>query len=365
MTDLFTLLPEDVHQKILMYLYGYDMERAENTGLYPGICSKPTFWMDKLEASKYNDNLACRTLHQLIKIYYRHTCWSKVRMLTIDQKVGRDTYKMRFFNGEGFDKPINQISKYQNRIMLITRNGALYTFGHCFQAILGLGSETRCTYPCLIAEGIVSVDVQEYYSLFINDYGALYFIGSNYTEPRLICNDNIVQMAAGRNFAAAVNYLGQVYVLGSNPVSQNRYITEATIVPELTNIKQVSCGSDHMNWLTNDGDLWHRENGDSSSKLLKREIKSVVSGKYITAFINNNSTGFLLGKMPCRYYYGKICQRVTIPISHDLAEITCREETVICRTVSNDIYHVEYNEGLKSYKVTDDKINSLKLLTIN
>lgn len=371
MTNLFSLLPEDVHQEILLHLDGYDMERAENTELYPGICSKPTFWIDKLIANNYGEDLNGRTLYQLIKIYYRSTCWDRARMLTIDEKVGRDTYKMRFFYGEASDKPINQINKCQNRLMLITGDGELYTFGHCFKAILGLGSQTSCKYPHRISDGVISVEVQEGYSLFITDYGNLYLIGPNYTQPQLICDDNIIQIAAGKSFAAAVNYLGQVYIFGANPFFENHNISSPTIVPGLTNIKQVSCGSNHINWLTNDGDLWHRETGTPAAKLLGQEIKSVVSGTYITAFINNNGTAFILGQIPSCYRYGKIYQRITIshplpiPTSHNVAEIMCREENIIYRTVYNDIYHVVYDGGLKSYKVTTEKINSLKLLTVN
>ncbi len=156
-------------------------------------------------------------------------------------------------NGIGKLEDIKMIAAGQNHMLALKKDGTVYAWGLNNYGQLGDNSQ-------------------------ITKYAPVQVLG----EDGIGVLENIVYIAAGQNYSAAINAKGEVYTWGFNTngqlgdgTSTHKY-TPVRVKANLTGILQIACGANHMLALKTDGSVYvwgYNTNGQlSDNTFTKRTI---------------------------------------------------------------------------------------------
>jgi len=170
---------------------------------------------------------------------------------------------------------VKQISCGQSHSLLLLNDGTVKSFGSNSNGELGLGITTQQNTPILISglSNVKQVIGGQSYSLVLLNNGTVYGFGRNssgqlglgntispYTSPTLIPSlTNVKQISCGSSHSLALLNDGTVYGFGGNYYGQlglgnnTSIINTPTLISGMSNVKQISCGTNHSLALLTDG----------------------------------------------------------------------------------------------------------------
>jgi len=169
---------------------------------------------------------------------------------------------------------VKQISCGSNHSLVLLNDGTVYGFGNNIGQ-LGLGNTTDQHSPTLISSlsNVNQIACGSSHSLVLLNDGTVKAFGYNnngqlglgnttspYTTPTLIPSlTNVTQISGGQNYSLVLLNGGTVKAFGYNGYGQlglgntTTSITTPTLIPSLTNVKQISCGNIRSLVLLNGG----------------------------------------------------------------------------------------------------------------
>ena len=275
---------------------------------------------------------------------------------------------------------------------LILENGYLYGAGYNGYGQLGQGNSTSNDDWYFVKNNVIESDIPRgeiaqiacghYFSAILKTDGTIWTTGDNegyatgHTDRKLKFTQvpgisNVKQISCGHHFMMAVKHDGTLWGCGSNSSGQlgmgnGDYTNRTTFaqVPNMTNVKQVACGGEHVLVLKNDSTLYasgSNEYGqfgngytDSYGNYgLFEEIETgktisfIACGKDCSFFVTTGRRMYSAGLNDCgQLGTGGTDNKTTFTLVSSIAEITAIESSYSTTYVisSGRCYSVGGNE---------------------
>jgi alpha-tubulin suppressor-like RCC1 family protein len=205
---------------------------------------------------------------------------------------------------------VKQVSCAAEHSLVLLNDGTVYALGHNNYGQLGLGDNNDRNVPTLIPSlsNVKQVYCSYEHSLVLLENGTVYAFGynsfgqlglgdtNNRNVPTLIPSlSNVKQISCGYDFSLALLNDGTVYGFGDNYDGDLGLGNDTngkcipTLIPSLSNVKQISCGYEHSLALLNNGDVYtfgHNDNGqlglgDTNDRDVPTLIPSLSNVKYL------------------------------------------------------------------------------------
>jgi alpha-tubulin suppressor-like RCC1 family protein len=213
---------------------------------------------------------------------------------------------------------IIQISCFENYYLILDNGGKVYGNGYNRGFRLGKGPtfNTHET-PRLISglHNIIQISCGMWYTLYLDISGRVYFLGRDnynsyimYDSPLLIdVPEKIIKIASGAHSYLLLDVNGNVYSNGGGISKQlcinnlcKKHESKLVLIPELNNIKEISCGDCHSLYLHKNGNVYVMGNNhygqlgiptitDTCEPIfLKNNIKHISCGRFTSYLIDND-----------------------------------------------------------------------------
>lgn len=239
---------------------------------------------------------------------------------------------------------INSVSCGYNFTGIVDDNGKLWTFGNNDNLQLGLGSNIRRDIPVHVKDSVETskhesspipkvkmiscghdhsafIDVNE--NLWVsgnNDYGQLGLRTDEIAEvSKPIMNKDvgkIKMVSCGDNFTAIINMKGELYTFGFQGdffdlgLMDKRKLYIPTKIKTTGKVKMVSCGYDHVAFITKKGELYtfginrweqlgrgNQENSKIPVRIpIKEKVNMISCGTEFTSVIDKKGNLYTFGK---------------------------------------------------------------------